>query len=131
MSWAKKLIYGILMLGSLLPISFGLYSGMSWISMAGIGFFLWALAPYVGFGLLTYWTKNTRVLFALIVLAAILVSWAAYMWVNLTFVHLDPQNPIALLIFVPLYQLGFVILVGVGLAGISLYTRSSRFRTET
>jgi hypothetical protein len=124
MSRAKKLIYGILVLGSLLPISFGLYGGTNRISLAEIGFFLWALAPYAGFGLLTYWTKNTRVLLALIVLASVLVSWAAYVWVDLTFVHLDPQNPIALLIFVPLYQLGFVILVGVCLAGISLHTRS-------
>lgn len=74
MSWAKKLIYGILVLGSLLPISFGLYGGTNRISLAEIGFFLWALAPYVGFGLLTYWTKNTRVLLALIVLASILVA---------------------------------------------------------
>jgi hypothetical protein len=101
---------------------------MNWISLTEIGFFLWALAPYVGFGLLTYWTKNTRVLLALIVFASILVSWAAYVWVDLTFVHLDPQNPIALLIFVPLHQLGFVVLVGMGLAGLSLYTRS---RAET
>lgn len=39
----------------------------------------------------------------LAVQAAIVLS-TAWLWYDLTFVHLDPQNPIALLIFLPLWQ---------------------------
>ena len=76
--------------------------------------YAWQIAPVAAAALLVRASASSKGqgAFLLIEIAAMLVNGA--LWVDLNFVHLDPQNPIALLIFFPLYQLAAVGLALVG-----------------
>ena len=85
--------------------------GMGLFAILAFG---WQIAPVAASALLVRASAAAKGQSAFLLLEIALILVNAALWVDLNFVHLDPQNPIALVIFFPLYQLAAVGLAFVG-----------------
>ncbi|AFZ14426.1 hypothetical protein Cri9333_3604 [Crinalium epipsammum PCC 9333] len=98
-------------LGMIVALGILIYAGGGLASLLS-GFTIWLLLPYMVFSLMGIFANKRTEAIIILITSLVAFGWGTYFYIDAFFINTDPQSGLAFL-FVPLYQLVLVILMGI------------------